>query len=121
MAKVNKGTSDQFTIEMEYSFDFVSVFYMHAITPRTVDPPAFELQVDSPAGNREIAYPQEPLIVAPPVPVSTVKTEGRFFRLLSWITRAYRSPHTPTNFDEALKPGKVKSARIDLRFFILLA
>jgi hypothetical protein len=50
-----------------------------------------------------------------------VATDGCFFRLLSWITRAYRSPNLPTNFDEAVKPGNANSARIDLGFFMALA
>ena len=41
-----------------------------------------------------------------------------FLLLLSWMTRAYRSAKTPNNFDEAVKPGKAKSARIDSGGFI---
>jgi len=37
------------------------------------------------------------------------------------MTRAYRSPNTPTNFDAAVKPGKAKSDRIDVGFFMALA
>ena len=94
--------------------------YMHATAPRATDTPAFELQIDSPSGNREITYPQNPFVVTPPAPVPTVRTEGCFFRLLSWMTRAYRSPNTPTNFDAAVKPGNAKSARVDLGFFMAL-
>jgi len=91
---------------------------MHAVAPWAVDTPAFELQVDAPAGNREISYSQDFFVVSPPAPVSTVRTDSCFFRLLSWMTRAYRSPNKPTNFDAAVKPGNAKSARIDLGFFI---
>jgi hypothetical protein len=94
---------------------------MHATTPRAINTPAFKFQVDSPPGNREITYSQDLFVVTPPAPVPTVRTEGCFFRLLSWITRAYRSPNTPTNFDAAVKPENAKSARIDLDFFMALA
>jgi hypothetical protein len=53
--------------------------------------------------------------------VSTMTADGCFFRRLSWITRAYRSPNTPTNFDDAVKPGNANNARIDLGFFMPLA
>lgn len=99
----------------------VKMFYMHAAAPRAIDTPTFKLQVDPPSGNREITYPQNLLVITPPATVSTVRTEGGFFRLLSWITRAYRSLNTPTNFDAAVKPGNAKSARIDLGFFMALA
>jgi hypothetical protein len=96
----------------------VKMFYMHTVTPGTTNPPTFELQVDSPSGNREIAYAKSLLVITPPAAMSTVQTNGCFFRLLSWMTRAYRSPKTPNNFDEAVKPGKAKSARIDSGGFI---
>jgi len=91
----------------------VKMFYMHAVTPWTTNPPAFELQIDPPSGNREIAYAKRLLVVTTPAAMTTVQTNGCFFRLLSWMTRAYRSPNTPTNFDDAVKPGKAKRARID--------
>jgi len=47
-----------------------------------------------------------------------MRTDGCFFRRLSWMTRAYRSPKTPSNLALATKPGKVNKARIDLGFFI---
>ena len=94
------------------------MFYMHAGAPRTTDTPAFELQVDAPSGNREVSYPQHLLVVTPPAPLTTVRTDGCFFRLASWINRAYRSPNLPTNFDEAVKPGNANSARIDLGCFM---
>jgi hypothetical protein len=53
--------------------------------------------------------------------VSTVRTDGCFFRLLSFITRAYRSPNTPFNWEATTKPGNVNNERIDLGFFMLLA
>ena len=34
---------------------------MHAVTPWTTNPPAFDLQIDAPSGNREIALTEEPL------------------------------------------------------------
>jgi hypothetical protein len=91
----------------------VKMFYMHTVTPWTTTPAAFERQVDSPSGNREIAYAKSLLVIKTPAAMSTVQTNGCFFRRLSWMTRAYRSPNTPTNFDEAVKPGKLKRARID--------
>jgi len=96
----------------------VKVLYMHAVTPRATDTPAFKLQVDPPAGNREVACPHDFLVVTPPASISTVTTQSCFFRLLRWITRAYRSPNTPTNFDQAVNPGKANNERIDLGFFI---
>ena len=98
----------------------VKVFYMHAITPWAVDTPAFELQIDAPPGDRQIPYPQDPFVVTSPTAVTTVRADSCFFRRLSWMTRAYRSPNTPTNFDVAVKPGRANSARIDLGFFIAL-
>jgi len=99
----------------------VKVLYMHAGTPRAVDTPAFKLQVDAPAGNWKIADPQDLLVVTSPTAVSTVRTDGRFFRRLSWMTRAYRSPNTPFNWEAATKPGNVNSERIDLGFFMRIA
>ena len=97
------------------------MFYMHAAAPRAVDTPAFELQVDPPSGNREIPDPQDLLVVTSPAPVPTVRTEGCFFRLLSFMTRAYRSPNTPFNWEAATKPGNVNNERIDWGFFMRLA
>ena len=91
----------------------VKVLYMHAVAPRTTHRPAVELQIDSPSSNREITYSHNLLVVTPSAAMSTGQTGGCFFRLLSWMTRAYRSPYTPTNFDETVKPGKAKRARID--------
>ena len=96
----------------------VQVFYMHAGAPRTTNSPAFKFHVDSPSSDREITYPQGLLVVTPPASVTTVRTDGCFFRFLSWMTRAYRSPNTPTNLDLATKPGNEKSARIVLGFFM---
>jgi len=99
----------------------VKMLYMHAAAPRAIDTPAFKLQVDPPSGNREIAYPQDLLVVTPPAAVTTVRTDGCFFRLLSLMTRAYRSPNTPLNWEAATNPGNVNSERIDLGVFMLLA
>jgi len=99
----------------------VKMLYMHAVAPRTTDPPAFELQIDAPSGHRQIADPQELLVVTPAAAVATTRTDGCFFRLLSWITRAYRSPNTPSNFDAAVNPRNTNSARIDLGFFMVIA
>jgi len=94
---------------------------MHAATPRAIDTPAFKLQVDSPSGHRQVAYPQQLLVVTPPAPLTTVTTDGCFFRRLSWITRLYRSPNFPSNFDAVVKPGNANSARIVLGFFMAVA
>ena len=99
----------------------VEMLYMHAATPRTVDAPAFELQVDAPAGDRQIAHSQNLSVITPPAAMATVGTGSGFFRLVSRITRAYRSPKTPSNLDEAEKPGSAKSDRIVWGFFMLLA
>jgi len=99
----------------------VKMLYMHAAAPRAVDTPAFELQVDAPAGNREITYPQDPFVVTSPAAVSTVRTGGCFFLRLSFMIRAYRSPNTPFNWEAATKPGNANSERIDLVFFMLVA
>ena len=97
------------------------MLYMHATTPRTVDAPAFELQVDAPTGDREIAHTQQLLVVTSPAAVTAVRTDRGFFRLVSWITRAYRSPKTPRILDEAVKPGSANSDRIVLGFFMRFA
>ncbi len=99
----------------------VKMFYMHAGAPQTTDTTAFKQQVDSPPGNGEVSYPQHLLVVTSSTPLTTVRTDGRFSRLLSWITRAYRSPNLPTNFDATVKPGNANSARVDLGFFMALA
>ena len=99
----------------------VKILYMHAATPRAIDTPAFKLQVDPPTGNREIPYPQDLLFVTSPAAVSTARTDRGFFRLLSWTTRAYRSPKTPLNREVATKPGNMNSERIDLVSFMRLA
>jgi len=99
----------------------VKMFYMHAAAPRTTDTPAVKLQVDSPSGNREITHPQNLLVVTRPAAMTTVRTDGCFFRLLSWMTRAYRSPNTPANFGAAVKPGKTKRDRIVLGLFMALS
>ena len=97
------------------------MLYMHAAAPRTVDTPAFELQVDPPSGNREITDLQDPFVVTPPAAVSTVRTDGCFFLRLSFMMRAYLSPNTPFNWEAATKPGNANSERTDWVFFILLA
>jgi hypothetical protein len=97
------------------------MLYMHAATPWTIDTPAFKLQVDPPAGNRQIPYPQAFLVVTAPAAVSTARADRGFFRLLSWMTRAYRSPNTPLNREAATKPGNANSERIDLGSFMRLA
>jgi hypothetical protein len=94
---------------------------MYATAPRTVDTPAFELQVDTPASNREIPHLQDSFVVSSPAAVTTMRTEGCFFRLLSLMTRAYRSPNTPLIREAATKPGNVNSERIDWGFFMRLA
>ncbi len=50
----------------------VKMLYMHADTPRTIDTPTFELHVNPPSSNRQIAYPQDFLVVTPPATVTTV-------------------------------------------------
>ncbi len=73
------------------------------------------------ARHRQISDPADLLVVAPPAPLPTVRAHGCFFRRLSWMTRAYRSPNTPANREVATKPGIVNSARIVLGFFMALA
>lgn len=75
----------------------VKMLYMHADALRTVDTPAFELQIDPPVGNRKITDPQDSFVVTSPTAMSTVRAEGCFFRRLSFMMRAYRSPNTPFN------------------------
>ena len=99
----------------------VKMRYLHTGTPRAVDTPSFKLQIDAPAGNWKIADPQNLLVVTSPTAVSTVRTDGRSFRRLSWMTRAYWSPNTPFNWEATTKPGNVNSERIDLVFFMLIA
>ena len=94
----------------------VKMFYMQAAAPRTSDMPAFELQVDSPFGNREASYPQHVFVVTPSAPLTTVRADRCFYRRRSRITRAYQSPKTRTNLALATKPGKVNRARMDLSF-----
>jgi hypothetical protein len=97
------------------------MLYMHAAAPRAVDTPAFKFQVDPPPGHREITDPQDPFIVTPTAAVTTVRTNGCFFRLLSFMMRAYRSPNTPFNVETATNPGNVNNERIDLGVFMRLA
>lgn len=99
----------------------VQMFYMHAATPRAVDTPAFELQVDPPSHHREVSYLQQLLVVTSSTALTTVTTHRCFFLRLSWMTRAYRSPYLPSNFDAVVKPGNANSARIDRGFFMALA
>ena len=99
----------------------VQMLYMHAAAPRAIDTLAFKLQVDPPSGNREIAGPQDLLVVTSPTAVTTARTVGGFFRRLSWMTRACRSPNTPFNEEAATKPGNVNSERVDFGFFMQLA
>jgi hypothetical protein len=49
----------------------VKMLYMHAATPRAIDTPALKLQIDPPAGNWEIPYPHNLLVVTPPATVAT--------------------------------------------------
>jgi hypothetical protein len=97
------------------------MLYMHAATPWAIDTPAFKLKIDPPSGNREIPYPQDLLVVSPTATVSTARADRGFFRLLSRMTRAYRSPNTPANREAATKPGNVNNERIDLGVFMQLA
>ena len=99
----------------------VQVFYMHTTAPTTVDAPTLVFQIDPPACQRQVADPAHLLVIAPPAPMPTVRAHGCFFRLLSWMTRAYRSPNTPFNRAPATKPGSAKSERIDWGFFTRLA
>ena len=48
-------------------------------------------QIDPPACQRQVADPAHLLVIAPPAPLPTVRAHSCFFRLLSWMTRAYRS------------------------------
>lgn len=98
----------------------VKMFYVHAVAPRTTNTPALKLQADSPSGHRESAYSQDLLVVPPGIGVHSANRR-LFFRRLSGMTRAYRSANTPINFDVVVKPGKAKSARIDVGFFMALA
>jgi hypothetical protein len=98
----------------------VMMLYMHAATPRTFDTPAFKLQIDPPTGNRKIPHVQDLLVITSPAAVATVRTDRSFFRLLSWMTRAYRSPNTPLNREAAVNPGNENSEPIVLGFFMRL-
>ena len=75
----------------------VQVFYMQTAAPRTVDAPTLVFQRDPPACQRQVADPAHLLVIAPPAPLPTVRANSCFFRLLSWMTRAYRSSNTPFN------------------------
>ena len=99
----------------------VQVFYMHTAAPRTVDAPTLVFQIDPPACQRQVADPAHLLVIAPPAPLPTVRAHSCFFRLLSWMTRAYRSSNTPFNPAPAKKPGSANSERIDWEFFTRLA
>ena len=50
--------------------------------------------------------------------VPAMRTDRCFFRRRRLITRAYRSPKTPLSVEQAVKPAKLNSARIDLGSFI---
>ena len=75
----------------------VQVFYMQTAAPRTVDAPTLVFQIDPPACQRQVADPAHLLVIAPPAPLPTVRAHSCFFRLLSWMMRAYRSPNRPFN------------------------
>jgi hypothetical protein len=75
----------------------VQMLYMHAAAPRAVDMPAVKLQfVDPPASNREIPHLQDSFVVTSPAAVTTVRTEGCFFRLLS-LTNHFSVPDNEQN------------------------
>ena len=94
---------------------------MQTAAPRTVDAPTLAFQRDPPACQRQVADPAHLLVIAPPAPLPTVRANSCFFRLLSWMTRAYRSSNTPFNPAPATKPGSANSERIDWEFFTRLA
>ena len=52
---------------------------MHAVKPWTTNPPAFELQIDAPSGNREIAHAKSLWVVTTPAAMSTMHSIGCFF------------------------------------------
>src|SRR3989442_2647943 len=66
----------------------VEPLYVHTTAPRAVDPPALELEVNPPAGHREVAGTAGPLVVAAPTAGTALRAQGGFFRLRSTITRA---------------------------------
>src|SRR5881397_1284531 len=96
----------------------VEPLYVHTTAPRAGDPPALELEVDPPAGHREVAGPTGPPVAAAATAVTAPRAQGGFFRLRTTITRAYRSPNTPPSAEAATKPGSEKRDRIDLGFFM---
>jgi len=94
------------------------VFYKHCLAPWAVDPPAFELDVDAPTGDRQIPDAAGPFVVATPASVAAAGAGRRFFRRQRMMTRANRSPKTPRSFELATKPGSENSSRIDVGIFI---
>jgi len=92
----------------------IELLYEHAATPRAVNSPALELEEDAEARRTHVAHPHRAAIVAPPAAMTAARAPRCVFRRRSSITRARRSPNTPTNPDEAVKPGNEKSAQRDL-------
>jgi len=66
----------------------VEALYVHAATPRAVDAPALELDVDTEPASREVAGTAGALVVATAAPVATLRAAGRFFRRRSTSTLA---------------------------------
>ncbi len=99
----------------------VEPLYVHATAPSTVDAPALELDVDPPPGHREVASAVRPLVVTAPRAQAALSASRSFFRRRSTMTRAYRSPNTPTSCDRATKPGNENSARMDPGAFTVAA
>ena len=91
----------------------VQSFYEHAATPRAIDSPTLQLQVDPPTRSRQVSNPACPLVVSPVAPMPTTRAGCRFFRRRRTTMRAYRSPNTPSNRACATKPGSEKRALRD--------
>ena len=83
-----------------------------------VDTPALKLQPDAPHPNRQIPYPARPLIVAPMTTPPAAGADGCFFRRRSTITRAYRSPNTPSSFEHTTNPGTAIRSRTFIAVFM---
>jgi len=91
--------------------------YEHGTTPRAVDAPTLELQIDPPTRRRQIPNSTRALVVSAMTPMPAAGARCRFFRRRRTTIRAYRSPNTPCRPASATNPGSEKRALRDLGCF----
>ena len=84
----------------------IELLLFHLRAAPALDPPRLDLEEDSPVATREVSNPAHPPVV-PTAVAPTANSAGCFFeRRVSVMTRAMRSPNTPTTAGLGVKPGK---------------